>query len=600
MAAIEGGFLHTAVLFLGAAVIAVPVFKKLRLGSVLGYLCAGALIGPFGLALIAEPEEVLHFAEFGVVLLLFIIGLELRPQRLWAMKGEIFGLGLMQVAVTAALLYAVLTAFDWPWQQAVIAALALSLSSTAFALQILEEKGTLNSDHGNTAFSILLFQDLAIVPLIALVAWLSPISDGGEAGTDWIYIAKTIGAIALVIGAGKYLLNPFFRIIALTRAQEIFTSAALLLVIGAALLMQAVGLSMALGAFLVGVMLADSEYRHQLETDIEPFRGILLGLFFIAVGMSVNWPLVADNIGIVLASVAGLMAIKGIVVYGLCRVFRKCHATAWRAAITIPQGGEFAFVLFSMAASLAVISATRANLLTAIVTLSMAATPLVGAIAEKLSAKLRKDDQPDVDGIEMAELQSVIIVGFGRFGQIISRVMAARGINATAIDNDPKRIQLASLYGNKVYFGDVRRSDVLATAGAANADLICLCINDREATRHAAKYISELFPKPKLLVRVYDRNHALDLMEIGLGVEQLYRETFDAGVSMARHGLSMLETEHDVIDQIADEFRRRDIDMLHAQVAEGRIAGMAKVHESYQLDRNDARTNKDDPAMSRL
>ncbi len=595
MATPDGGFLSIAVLFLGAAVIAVPIFKKLRLGSVLGYMCAGALIGPFGLAVIKEPEEVLHFAEFGVVLLLFIIGLELRPSRLWAMKSEIFGLGLTQVAITATLIHAGLLAFDWPWQQAVIAALALALSSTAFALQILEEKGTLNSDHGNTAFSILLFQDLAIVPLIALVAWLSPISEGGEAGGDWLYIAKTIGAIVLVIVAGKYLLNPFFRIIALTRAQEIFTSAALLLVIGAALLMQSVGLSMALGAFLVGVMMADSEYRHQLETDIEPFRGILLGLFFIAVGMSVNWPLVGEHIFIVIGAVIALMAIKGLVIYGLCRLFGKCHATAWRTAVTIPQGGEFAFVLFSLATALSVIPSFKANLLTAIVTLSMAATPLVGAIAEKLATKLRRTEQPDVDGVEKAELRSVIIVGFGRFGQIISRIMAARGINATAIDNDPKRIEMAKIYGNKVYFGDVRRSDVLATAGAADADLICLCIDDRDTTKQAAQYIRHLFPKPNLLVRVYDRNHALDLMEIGLGVEQLYRETFDTGVSMARAGLSLLQTETDIIDQIDTEFRRRDIAMLHAQMAEGRIAGMDKVHESYQLDRTDARTTTDAP-----
>jgi CPA2 family monovalent cation:H+ antiporter-2/glutathione-regulated potassium-efflux system protein KefB len=433
---------------------------------VIGYLAAGAVIGPFGLGLIEEAEEVLHFAEFGVVLLLFIIGLELKPSRLWVMRRDIFGLGLSQVIITGAVLTALLAAVGLEFRPALVAGLGLALSSTAFALQILEEKGTLNSSYGNRAFAILLFQDLAIVPLLALVALLSP-GAAGEESNPWLDAGKIIGVVAAVVIVGRYVLRPVFRIIALTRAREVFTAAALLLVVGAALTMAGVGLSQAMGAFLAGVLLADSEYRHQLEADIEPFRGLLLGLFFIAVGMSVDWPLVLGNIAIVLAGVIGLLVIKAVLIYGLCRLFGVGDRDAQRVALTIPQGGEFAFVLFSVATGAAVMAAEMANLLIAVVTLSMAATPLIGVLYEVAVARLTAGTTADVEDVSRAVQQSVIITGFGRVGQIVAQLMHAQGIGVTAVDHDPERIQIAEKYCNKVYFGDVRRADVLAAAGAA-------------------------------------------------------------------------------------------------------------------------------------
>jgi CPA2 family monovalent cation:H+ antiporter-2/glutathione-regulated potassium-efflux system protein KefB len=584
MAAVEGSFLHVATLFLGASVIAVPVFKRLGLGSVLGYLAAGAAIGPFGLGFVDDPETVLHFAEFGVVLLLFLIGLELRPKRLWVMRREIFGLGLAQVVITGALLTGVLMISGFTFATALVAGSGLALSSTAFALQILEERGALNSRYGTTAFSILLFQDLAIVPLLAMVAFLTPGAEGETTG-GWLPVAKTFGAVVGVVLAGKYLLNPAFRVVALTRANEIFTAAALLLVVGAALIMETVGLSMALGAFLVGVMLADSEYRHQLETDIEPFRGILLGLFFIAVGMSVDWPLVFANIVVVLAGVIGLLFVKGAVIYGLCRVFGVEDDDAWRAAVTIPQGGEFAFVLFSVAASAAVMATQTANLLTAVVTLSMAATPLIGVLYDLLLRKLSTGRSIDVEGVERAERLSVIVAGFGRMGQIVAQLMNARGIEVTAIDSDPSRIEMAKKYGNKVYFGDVRRSDVLATAGAGETQMIFVCVDDQDACNEAIKHIRAAFPSVQILARAFDRNHVLELMQ--QDVDWFVRETFESSVAMGKEGLRRLDIDPVVIETIEEEHRRRDQERFLVQQAEGEFAGVDKVFASYLADNND-------------
>jgi CPA2 family monovalent cation:H+ antiporter-2/glutathione-regulated potassium-efflux system protein KefB len=583
MASLEGSFLHVATLFLAASVIAVPLFKRLRLGSVLGYLAAGAVIGPFGLGLIGDPETVLHFAEFGVVLLLFIIGLELRPKRLWVMRREIFGLGLAQVVITGALLTGVLMISGFTFPTALVAGSGLALSSTAFALQILEEKGALNTPYGTTAFSILLFQDLAIVPLLAMVAFLAPGAEGEPAG-GWLPVAKTIGAVAGVVLVGKFLLTPAFRIVALTRASEIFTAAALLLVVGAALVMQTVGLSMALGAFLVGVMLAESEYRHQLETDIEPFRGILLGLFFIAVGMSVDWPLVFDNIVVVLAGVVGLLFVKGAVIYGLSRLFGVEDENARRVSVTIPQGGEFAFVLFSVAASTAVMVTQTANLLTAVVTLSMAATPLIGVVYDVLLRKLSAGRSIDVEGVERAERRSVVVAGFGRMGQIVAQLMKARGIDVTAIDNDPTRIETAKKYGNKVYFGDVRRSDVLATAGTGKAQMIFVCVDDKEACNQAIKHIRAAFPSVQIMARAYDRNHVLELMR--QDVDWFVRETFESSVAMGKEGLRRLDVDPVVIEMIEEEHRLRDEERFHVQQAEGEFAGVDKVFTSYAVDNN--------------
>jgi CPA2 family monovalent cation:H+ antiporter-2/glutathione-regulated potassium-efflux system protein KefB len=587
MAIGEGSFLTGAAVFLGAAVVAVPIFKRLGLGSVIGYLVAGAAIGPFGLALIEDAEEVLHFAEFGVVLLLFIIGLELKPSRLWVMRRDIFGLGLSQVIVTGAVLTALLVAVGLAMRPALVAGLGLALSSTAFALQILEEKGTLNSPYGNRAFAILLFQDLAIVPLLALVALLGP-GATGEASNPWLEAGKIIGVVAAVVIVGRYLLRPVFRIIALTRAREVFTAAALLLVVGTALIMAGVGLSMAMGAFLAGVLLADSEYRHQLEADIEPFRGLLLGLFFIAVGMSVDWLLVLDNILTVLAGVIGLLLVKALLIYGLCRLFGVGDRDAQRVAVTIPQGGEFAFVLFSAAAGAAVMAAEVANLLVAVVTLSMAATPLVGTLYEVAVARLTSTTA-DVEDVSRAEQKSVIITGFGRVGQIVAQLMHAQGIGITAVDHDPERIQIAEKYCNKVYFGDVRRADVLAAAGAGKARLIFICVDDPEACNAGISHVRAAFPKAQILARAFDRNHVLQLMQ--MDVDYFLRETFESSVVMGKEGLRRLGLDPAKVEDIEQEFRRRDQERLSIQQAEGEFAGVEKVFARYDEAASQKRSN---------
>lgn len=578
MAVGEGSFLTGAAVFLGAAVVAVPIFKRLGLGSVIGYLVAGAVIGPFGLALIEDAEEVLHFAEFGVVLLLFIIGLELKPSRLWVMRRDIFGLGLSQVVITGAVLTALLAAVGLEFRPALVAGLGLALSSTAFALQVLEEKGTLNSHYGNRAFAILLFQDLAIVPLLALVALLSPVA-AGEESNPWLDAGKIVGVVAAVVIVGRYLLRPVFRIIALTRAREVLTAAALLLVVGSALIMAGVGLSMAMGAFLAGVLLADSEYRHQLEADIEPFRGLLLGLFFIAVGMSVDWALVLDNILIVLAGVVGLLAVKALVIYGLCRLFGVEDRDAQRVAVTIPQGGEFAFVLFSVAVGAAVMAAEVANLLIAVVTLSMAATPLVGVLYEVAVAHFTAGTTAEVEDVSRAEQQSVIIAGFGRVGQIVAQLMHAQGIGVTAVDHDPERIGIAAKYGNKVYFGDVRRADVLAAAGAGKARLIFICVDDPEACNAGIGHVRAAFPKAQILARAFDRDHVLQLMQ--MDVDYFLRETFESSVAMGKEGLRRLGLDPAKVDDIEQEFRRRDQERFSIQQAEGQFAGVDKVFGRY-------------------
>lgn len=579
----EPSLLLNATIYLGAAVVAVPLFKRLKLGSVLGYLAAGAVIGPYGAKFIRDAESVLHFAEFGVVLLLFIVGLELKPSRLWTMRRDIFGLGLAQVAITGALLTgaARLIGFDWP--PAIVAGFGLALSSTAFALQILEEKRALNSPYGNTAFSILLFQDLSIVPLLAVVAFLAP-GSGGE-GVSWIAILKVVGVVAAIVVAGRFLLNPMFRVIALTRSNEIFTAAALLLVIGTALAVAAVGLSMALGAFLAGVMLSESEYRHQLEADIEPFRGLLLGLFFIAVGMSVDWGIVIDRWAMVLGCVLGLMAIKSLTIYGLCRLFGSPGEDAQRVAATLSQGGEFAFVLFSVAAANAVMPAEQANILTAVVTISMAFTPLFGAVHEAI---LRATATEDMDGIahaHEAERGQIVVAGFGRMGQIVASVLRAADFEITIIDNDPARIRIGQRFGTKVYFGDVARPDILEAAGAGEARAIFICVDDIASTNAAVNHIRARFPNLMIVTRVYDREHALTLMD--RKIAYWVRETFESSMSMAGEGLKKLGCGEETLERLLTEFRRRDRERLLAQKEGDMLSGADEFRKPYVFDTGD-------------
>lgn len=580
----EPSLLLNATIYLGAAVVAVPLFKRLKLGSVLGYLAAGAVIGPYGAKLIRDAESVLHFAEFGVVLLLFIVGLELKPSRLWTMRRDIFGLGFAQVAISGVLLTGAAYLIGLAWAPAIVAGFGLALSSTAFALQILEEKRALNSPYGNTAFSILLFQDLSIVPLLAVVAFLAP-GSGGE-GVSWIAILKVLGVVAAIIVAGRFLLNPMFRAIALTRSNEIFTAAALLLVIGTALAVDAVGLSMALGAFLAGVMLSESEYRHQLEADIEPFRGLLLGLFFIAVGMSVNWGIVLDRWAMVLGCVVGLMAVKSATIYILCRLFGSSGEDAQRAGVTLSQGGEFAFVLFSVASANAVMPGEAANILTAVVTISMAFTPLFGAIHEAILRRADKDDMDGISHAHEAERGEVIVAGFGRMGQIVASVLKGADYAVTIIDNDPNRIRIARQFGTMVYFGDVSRADILEVAGAGEAQAIFICVDDIEATNAAVNHIRARFPNLMILTRVYDREHALTLMD--RKIAYWVRETFESSMTMAEEGLKKLDCEGATLERLLAEFRHRDKQRLLAQKEGDMLSGVDEYRKPYVFDTEDA------------
>lgn len=572
-------FLMDAAIYLGAAVVAVPLFNRLKLGSVVGYLAAGAVIGPWGLEFIDDAQTVLHFAEFGVVLLLFVIGLELQPARLWRLRTEIFGLGLLQVVITGVVIAALVDWMGWLNTNAAIAVGgALALSSTAFAVQILRDKGDLNKPYGDRAFSILLFQDLAIVPLLALVAVLSPWGQGG-AGDPLEQGLIALGAVCGLIVVGHYVLRPLFHFIAASKADEIFTAAALLVVVGSAILMQWAGLSMAMGAFLAGVLLAESEFRHQLETDIEPFRGLLLGLLFIAVGMSVAWPLIIENWFAVLFGAIGLVALKFSVLVALTRVFKSPWPDSLRITAVLGQGGEFGFVMFTVSITAGLLTQNDAFLLTAIVTGTMAMTPLVIGAVEWLQRRR----QPDMDGIEHfrgAETASVIVVGFGRFGQIVARILKQRGYDVTLIDSSPDRIRLARTFGNKVFFGDVRRGDILGTVGADRAKAVFLCADDPDAIRQAVKALRWRFPHLTIFARAHDRVAELELRKAGADVT--VREMLESGIDMARQALDRFG-DGDIAEETIEEFRRRDAELLRYQSEFGALGGYEKMREEFDL-----------------
>ncbi len=567
--AAAGGMLFAPLVFLAAAVIAVPIFKRLGLGSVLGYLAAGVIIGPSILGLYDEAEEVMHIAEFGVVLLLFIIGLELNLSRLWSMRRDIFGLGSTQILLTGGvcLLYPLLVVGE-PWRASLVAGLGLALSSTAFVMQILEERGEMSAPHGRRAFAILLMQDLAIVPLLALVALLG---SGGDMGGSsvWLIAAEIVGAIGLVIVAGRYLLNPVFRIIARTGAKEIMTALALLIVVAAAWLMTLAGLSMAMGAFLAGVLLAESNYRHELEADLEPFRGLLLGLFFISVGMSVDLGVIAENWLGLLAGLTAFVVLKFGVVYGAVRVFGNGHPVAVRTAAFLAQGGEFGFVLFSAAVAAGVMTQGHATLLIALVTLSMALTPAIVAFAPRLLIRQppgeeRDEDYSTADG-------SVLIIGFGRFGQIVSQMLQARAIAITALDNDPKRIDDAGVFGFKVYYGDGTRLDVLRAAGADKVRMILVCLRDADASMRVIARLKESYPDTPIYARSYDRRHTLQLIEAD--VDYQIRDTYESALVLGRESLHGLGLSRDEALETEEVVRRADLDRLDAQAQGGIYAG---------------------------
>ncbi|MBX2855851.1 MAG: monovalent cation:proton antiporter-2 (CPA2) family protein [Rhodobacteraceae bacterium] len=579
----ENEFLQAAAIYLGAGVVAVPLFKRMKLGSVLGYLAAGALIGPHALGFIPEAETALHASEFGVVLLLFVIGLELKPERLWRLRMEIFGLGLCQVAVTGIVIFAAAWMLGFDWRASIAAGAGLALSSTAFAIQILRERGDLATPYGDRAFAILLFQDLAIVPILALIAFIAPAA-GESHDPTWLAMLKAVGAIGAVVLAGRYGLKPLFHMIALTKADEVFTAAALLVVIASALAMDAAGLSMAMGAFIAGVLLADTEFRHQLETDIEPFRGLLMGLFFIAVGMSVDIGLVIDNAIAVLAAVLCLIAAKTAILFALARGAGSKERDAMRIAAVLSQGGEFGFVIFTVASASAVMDPGSASLLAAIVTLSMAATPVMMLAATRWIATRTEENEEaqPLRNVKEAPKSPILIAGFGRFGQVIGRILRLRGYDVTLIDNNPRRIQVADSFGSEVFFGDARRLDTLANAGAADAKAIFLCIDDRDGARQAVERIRSRFPGVKIYASTYDRFTMLELEKAGADIVE--RESFESAIALAKKALEEFG-DGAVIEDLVAEFRRRDQQLLRLQAEYGAREGLRRLREGFSLEK---------------
>jgi glutathione-regulated potassium-efflux system protein KefB len=563
------GFLQDAAVFLIAAVIAVPVAKRLGLGAVLGYLVAGAVIGPQGLAVVTDVENILHFAEFGVVLLLFIVGLELQPSRLWTMRQSVFGLGVLQVFITGGALAFAGRLLGLSVEAAAIVGLTLSLSSTAFALQMLAEKNQLTTRHGRAAFSILLLQDLAVIPLLALVPLLAPGAQGPMQSAGVMAGVGTLGVLVATAVIGRYVLRYALRVVATTRVQEVFTALALLTVVGATLLMDELGLSAALGAFLAGVLLADSEYRHALEADLEPFKGLLLGLFFIAVGMAMNMQTVVREPLLIGLLVVGLIAIKGVILFSLGRINGLEAPSARALAVTVAQGGEFAFVVFGVAVQSTVISRALADQLIAVVTLSLVATPLLFAlntVIEQRAAK-RNAAEDAYDSLPGDESQ-VIIAGFGRFGQIVARILRARKIPFTALDISSEQVSFVRNYGSKAYFGDASRLDLLHAARADRAVAFVLAIDNIEASVRTAKVVREHFPNLKIYARARNRQHAYRLMELGIAV--IWRETLLSSLDMACALLEGLGLPDYAAERTVEIFREHDERRLYSLFGEHR------------------------------
>ncbi len=528
----DHGLLFNAFIYLSAAVIAVPTAKRLGLGSVLGYLLAGVVIGPWGLGLITNVQDILHFSEFGVVLLLFLIGLELDPRRLWSLRKPILGLGGAQVLGTVLVILILGVLFGLDFNTALVAGMGLSLSSTALALQTLTEKNLLPTPMGNAGFSVLLFQDIAVIPMLAFIPLLAARA-AAEGGPDVLLaVIKVLAVIAVIVVGGRYLTRPVFRIVARTRLRELFTAFSLLLVIGIALLMEAVGLSMALGTFLAGVVLAESEYRHALETDIDPVKGLLMGLFFIGVGMSVDFGLLLQHPLLIVGLVAGLILVKVAILFALGRYFDLPPSQVPLFAFLLAAGGEFAFVLFSVAAGDGVIEPAVAAVLVVVVALSMMVTPLLALLNERvIEPRYTTLGKPPADEIR-GESNPVIIAGFGRVGQIVGRLLHANNIPTTLLDHDPDQIEMTRDFGFKVFYGDASRVDLLEAAGADQAKVIVLAIDDRQALLEMADRVRKNFPHLRIVARAWDMIHLFDLMDHG--VNRIYRETFDAALAMGQ------------------------------------------------------------------
>lgn len=554
--ALESDFLQSSVVFLAAAVVAVPIAQRMGLGSVLGYLLAGVAIGPWGLGLISDVEAILHFAELGVVLLLFLIGLELNPRKLWQMRGPILGMGGAQVVVTTAALSAIVHLLGLSWQTSLVIGMGLALSSTAIALRVIEEQGLDGTETGQSGFAVLLFQDIAVIPMLAIL----PVLAGNTAG-DWLDALWMLGGVLALLVGGHFLLRPLFRYVVLSGVRELFTIAALLLVIGIALAMKQLGLSMALGTFLAGVLLAESEYRHELEIAIEPFKGLLLGLFFIAVGMAVNLGLlIAEPLSILLAVVA-LVVIKGLLLYFLARAAGIRAKARSRMAAILSQGGEFAFVIFTAAATQGLLSREHTGFLLVVVSLSMVTTPLLLIAQQHWFARtLNPAEDSRVRSDVVDKQPRVIIAGFGRFGQIVGRLMYANKIKVTILESDASQIHLLRKYGYKVFYGDATQVDLLRAAGAESAEAMIICTDSPDEIMSIIALCQQHFPHLKLLARARSRVEAYQLLSHG--VDRYSRETFLGALDLGRQALVELGMHPYQAKRAEAHFRKLDNAML--------------------------------------
>lgn len=586
-------FLIQALVYLAAGVISVPIAKRLGLGSVLGYLIAGALVGPFVLDLVGEQGDVMRFAEFGVVILLFLIGLEVRPALLWQMRTSIFGLGAAQMLASALLLGALAVLLGADWRVATATGLILALSSTAIVLQNLEEKGLRQGPVGQAAFGVLLFQDLAVIPLFAFLPLLALGHEAGAAPAgghgssvlagqaEWVRVLATFAAVAGVVVGGRYLTRPVFRFIAAARLREIFTASALLLVVGVAALMELVGLSPALGAFLAGVVLAESEFRRELETDIEPFRGLLLGLFFITVGAGLNFGLIVAQPVLVISLTLGLMALKFLAMWAVGLVFRRSRKDAATIAVSLAQGGEFAFVLIAFVVTARVLTADQAALATAVVALSMALTPIAFVLYEKLvlnrTGLLAEPEQlPFDDGAPDA-----IVAGFGRFGQIATRLLTAADFKVTMLESSIEQIETIRRFGWRVHYGDATRLDLLRAAGADKAKLLLVAIDDKDKAVELVKAATEYFPNLTIIARAFDRRHAYELVRVG--GDEVVRETFESALLFGKKALLRLGLSDRRAAKAVSLFREHDLALFN------KLAPVYGEEERYAMAVRDSR-----------
>ena len=574
--------LQSGAIMLGTALIFVTLFRKLRLGATLGYIVGGALIGPHLLGLVQDPEDLASISEIGIALLLFIVGLELQPRRLWRLRKDIFGLGLAQVVLCGlALSLFIHLALDVTAPAALAIGLPLGLSSTAQVLPMLRSDNDLHTPQGERAFSILLFQDLAIVPMITIIAAMSRVPQDPSDPSGWTLALYTVLAVTGLVLAGRWVINPLFRLIGRLGERELFVVAGLFAVIGSAALMHALGLSVALGAFVAGVMLAESPYRHELESDVEPFRSIFLGLFFLAVGMLLDLSTIAESPFFVLGIALALIAIKALIIAGLARVFGNSWPRSVRLGLLLSQAGEFGFVLFAQAAAARLILPEAASLFGAVVTLSMAATPFLMRLTDWLER--REERTEGLEGPERSPETSVIVVGYGRFGQTAAQMLMAKGVGVTLIDTEAEMIEVAGSFGTKVYYGDGMRLDLLRLAGAETARAILFCQDSRDGglTSEAVKRVLEAFPQAAVLVRAFDRVHLMSFD--GLDVAFAQRELFESAVKMGRAALESLGIDPEEIDRVDFEYRLRDCERLELQSSTGDLR--AGLDRSFAPDR---------------